>query len=125
MVELIYKNEVYATIGAAMAVHTDLGAGFLEAVYQEAMEIELLERGIPYQAQAPISISYRNRLLKKKYQVDFICYEKVLVEIKSIRQLTENEEAQIFNYLRATKLKVGVLINFGSYGKLEWRRYVH
>jgi len=119
--ELIFRDEVYALVGAAMEVSNEMGAGFLEAVYQEALQIELAERRIPFEAQVPIGISYKGRRLVKEYIPDFICYDQVIVEIKALKQLTTIEEAQLINYLKATGKPVGVLINFGT-AKLEWKR---
>jgi GxxExxY protein len=124
MTELLLKEEVYAIIGAAIEVHRELGAGFREPVYQEAMEIELADRTIPFQAQQELNIRYKKRVLKKKYVPDLICYDQVIVELKALDHLSGNEESQILNYLKATGLRVGLLINFGSHGKLEWKRFV-
>lgn len=120
---LIFKDEVYAIVGAAMEVSNELGTGFLEAVYQEALTIELGERQIPSRAQVPIGISYKGRRLVKEYIPDFICYQQVIVEIKAIKQLSSIEDAQLLNYLKATGMPVGVLLNFGS-PKMEWKRMV-
>jgi GxxExxY protein len=122
--ELIFKDEVYAIMGAAMDVHSNLGSGFLEAVYQEAMEKELVQRDIPFEAQKPIKISYKNQILKKEYTADLVCYGKIIVELKAQDKLSGKEEAQILNYLKATTLKLGVVINFGSHPKLEWKRLI-
>ncbi|HOV75985.1 MAG TPA: GxxExxY protein [Candidatus Hydrogenedentes bacterium] len=119
--ELILKDEVYAIVGAAMEVSNELGSGFLEAVYQEALQIELEERRIPFVTQTPIVISYKGRKLQKEYIPDFICYRQVIVEIKAIKQLSSVEEAQLLNYLKATGKPVGVLLNFGS-PRMEWKR---
>jgi len=119
--ELILKDEVYAIVGAAIEVSNELGSGFLEAVYQEALEIELEERRIPFASQVPIEISYKGRRLVKEYVPDLICYGQVIVEIKAIKQLSSIEEAQLLNYLKATRKPVGVLLNFGT-AKLEWKR---
>ena len=124
MKELILKEEVYAIVGAAIEVHRNLGPGFLEAVYQEAMEIELSTRGIPFDAQKPIQVRYKGQILNKKYVADLICFDLIIVELKALNRLSGNEHAQILNYLKATGFKVGVLINFGSHGKLEWKRFV-
>lgn len=121
--ELIYKEEVYAIVGAAIEVHKNLGKGFLEPVYQEALEIEAALRKLPFAPQPQVQIEYKGRLLQKGYVPDFIFYNKIVVEIKALKELTSHEEAQILNYLKATNHKVGVLINFGSLGKLEWRRF--
>ena len=107
-----------------MDVHSTLGGGFLEAVYQEAMEIESASRQLPFLSQPQVQIDYKGHVLKKFYVPDFIFYDKIVVEIKALDRLTSNEEAQILNYIKATGYKVGILINFGSRGKLEWKRFV-
>jgi GxxExxY protein len=124
MTDLLYKDEVYAIVGAAMDVYNDLGPGFLENVYQEAMEIEVEARKIPAKAIQEIHIKYKGKELKKFYIADLICYEKILVEVKAMDRLSLREEGQLINYLKATGMKVGVLINFGHYPSLEWKRLV-
>ena len=123
MAELLYKDEVYAIIGAAMEVHNVLGCGYLEPIYQEALEIELTVGGIPYVSQQVLPVSYKGNLLKKAYVADFVAYGKIIVEIKALTQLSSLEEAQILNYLKATDNEVGLLINFGA-EKLGWKRMV-
>jgi GxxExxY protein len=122
--ELLLKEEVYAIVGAAMEVHTVLGAGFAEAVYQEAMEIEFRGRGITFERQVDVPVWYKGSLLECAYVADFVCFGSVIVEIKAIRELANRDEAQTINYLRATKLRVGVLMNFGDPGRLDWHRFV-
>jgi len=122
--ELVLKDEVYAIVGAAMEVHTVLGAGFAEAVYQEAMEIEFRQRRIPFERQVDVLVWYKGAELKCAYVADFVCCGSVIVEIKAIRDLANRDEAQTINYLKATKLRVGVLINFGDPGRLDWHRFV-
>lgn len=124
MDDLLLKDEVFALIGAAIEVHRELGHGFLEAVYQEALEIEMAERSVPNVAQPELQLRYKRKTLKKKYVPDFVCFDEVVVEIKAMKALTEVEEAQLLNYLRATGKRVGVLINFGARGRLEWKRMV-
>ncbi len=124
MTELLYKDEVYALIGAAMEVYNVLGAGFLEPVYQEALGIEFKERHIPFEAQKELCISYKEHWLEKTYLADYVAFGKIIVEIKALDRLTLREEAQLLNYLKATGIEVGVLINFGSASKLEWKRMV-
>ena len=124
MVDLILKDEVYAIIGAAIEVHRELGPGFLEPVYQEAMEIELQSRHIPSESQKRMTIFYKHRQLRKEYVAALVCYDQVIVELKALSHLSGREEAQILNYLKATSLRVGLLINFGSTGRLEWKRFV-
>ena len=117
-------ERTYRIIGAAMEVHKELGCGFLEAVYQEALQREFVHERIPFQSQPSIQIEYKGQLLNKSYQPDFICYDDVIVEIKAISNLTGLEEAQIINYLKATGFKVGLLLNFGS-KSLEHKRLVY
>lgn len=124
MTELILKDEVFAIIGAAIEVHRELGPGFLEAVYHEALEIELASRKIPFESRKALTIVYKGRPLKKEYEADLVCYGQIIVELKALDRLSGKEEAQILHYLKATGLRVGLLINFGSHGKLEWKRFV-
>ncbi|MDR2231552.1 MAG: GxxExxY protein [Tannerella sp.] len=121
--ELLYKNEVYQIIGAAMEVHRILGCGFLEGVYQEALEIEFQLRKIPYKREARIEIFYKEQLLKKYYEADFICYEHIIIELKALSDFNSEHESQILNYLKATKEKVGLLINYGK-ESLEYKRMI-
>jgi GxxExxY protein len=107
-----------------MEVHNELGAGFLEAVYQEAMEIEMRLRSIPFKAQCDLELRYKGHVLKKVYCADFICYRQIIVEIKAMKELTGREESQLLNYLKATGLRVGLLINFGDAGRLDWKRLI-
>ncbi len=123
-VNLILKSEAFAIIGAAMEVHSILGPGFAEAVYQEAMEIELGLRRIPYERQKKLNVRYKQYVLQKEYIADLVCHGQIIVEIKAQRDLGGHEEAQIINYLRATGLRLGLLINFGASNKLEWERFV-
>ena len=122
--ELIFKNEVFRIIGAAMNVSNELGAGFLEAVYQEALEMEFADNQIPFESQKKIEISYKNKTLKKKYIADFLCHGSIIIEIKAIKKITGIEEAQLLNYLKATGLPLGIIINFGN-NTLEWKRYAN
>ena len=120
----IKDPRTHAVIGAAMEVHSELGSGFLEAVYQEALEKEFRDREIPFKSQPPVQIMYKGELLNKTYQPDFICFGNVLVEIKALSILSGTEESQIINYLKATGLETGLLINFGN-KSLEYRRFAY
>ncbi len=124
MAELVLKDEVYAIVGAAMEVHECLGPGFLEPVYQEAMEIESRSRGLPFEAQKVLAISYKGQPMHKEYIADLVYYNQIVVELKALDRLSGREEAQVLNYLKATGMKVGLLINFGSHPRLEWKRFV-
>ena len=107
-------QRTYKIIGAAIEVHKELGCGFLEAVYQEALNREFSAQEIPFKSQPTIQISYKGQPLDKTYQPDFVCFDEVIVEIKALAKLTGIEEAQLINYLKATGLKVGLLLNFGA-----------
>jgi len=121
---MIRDQKTYAIIGAGMEVHKELGCGFLEAVYQEGVEREFTIQQIPFKAQPIIQIRYKGQPLNKTYQPDFVCYEEIIVEIKAISGLTGLEEAQLINYLKATGLKIGLLLNFGA-KSLEHKRLVY
>lgn len=124
MAELVLKEEVYEIIGAAMEVYWQLGRGFLEPIYQEAFEIELSRRGLPFEPQKELTIVYKGHPLEKKYVADMICFNQIVVELKALDRLTGVDEGQLLNYMRMTRIGVGLLINFGSQVKLEWKRYV-
>ena len=112
MAELIYKEESYKIMGACFEVYRSMGRGFLEAVYQECLEIEFAERGIPFASQQQLPIIYKGRTLEQFYKADFVCYDKIIVEVKAVSQLVDEHRAQVFNYLRATGMKLGILVNF-------------
>lgn len=115
--------QTYAIIGAAMEVHRELGCGYLEPVYVEALEIELRIRRIPYMREVSLPITYKGQVLKKFYRVDFICHDDVLVELKALHALGPIEEAQLINYLCASKRQRGLLLNFGT-RSLQYKRRV-
>lgn len=117
--ELLLKEETNAVTGAAIEVHRALGPGFLEKVYQEAMQLELKARRIPFEAEKLLGIKFKGHQLAQRYFADLVCYEQIIVEIKALNSLSGKEEAQLLNYLKATGLRVGLLFNFGSHGKLE------
>ena len=121
---IIFKDESYQIIGACMAVHRELGNGFLEAVYQEALEEEFKLKNIPYIREHQLEIVYKNKILKKKYQADFICYGEIIVELKALTELSSVHQSQLINYLKATKFKLGLLVNFGQ-SSLENKRVIN
>jgi GxxExxY protein len=124
MSELIYKDESYRIMGACFEVYKEKGCGFLEAVYQECLEIELDLQGIPFLAQNPMLLTYKGRNLKQRYVADLICYDKILVELKAVSTLIDEHRAQLLNYPHATGHRLGLLVNFGHHPKLEWQRIV-
>ena len=124
MNDIILKDESYNIIGACMAVHNELGLGFLEAVYQEALEEEFKLRNIPYVRERQLEIIYKGKALEKRYIADFICYGEVILELKALSGLESAHQAQLINYLKATDLKLGLLVNFGQ-ASLESKRVVN
>ena len=124
MAHIIYKEESYKIIGACMKVHSNLGSGFLEAVYQEALEDEFLLQKIPFERQVKLRIYYDGKLLKKFYKADFVCYDKIIVEIKSAQFLHQDQRKQTLNYVKATQYKLGILVNFGQ-SSLVYKRLVN
>ena len=122
--KMIFEDELYAIIAAATEVYYKLGSGFLEPVYQEALAYEFDLRGVPFEAQKKLPIMYKDHQLKKGYFADFLCYGQIIVEIKAISSLSTIDWSQIMNYLKASGLRVGLLFNFGSQGRLETKRIV-
>jgi len=121
--KLISESETYQIIGACFEVYREKGCGFLEPVYQECMEIELRLQNIPFVAQEALKLQYKGCELRHTYQPDFICYDKIIVEIKALEKLVDEHRAQLLNYLHATGMQVGLLVNFGHYPKLEYERF--
>ena len=118
---LLFKEESYKIIGAAMEVHRLLGCGFVEPVYQEALEKEFVLRGIPYEREKELCVSYKGSQLSKTFKADFVCYGKIILELKAVKEFADEHYAQIYNYLRASGLDLGLLINFGS-ASIEFER---
>ena len=124
MSEIIYKDESYRIVGACFEVYNEKGCGFTEPVYQECLEIELELQTIPFKAQANLPLSYKGRPLRHRFQPDFICWEKIILELKAVSALADEHRSQVLNYLNATGYRLGLLVNFGAHGKLEWERIV-
>jgi GxxExxY protein len=121
---IIFKDESYLIQGAIFEVYKELGPGFLEAVYQESLEHELRSRNIPFVAQQELTINYKGIKLNQTYRPDLICYEKIIIEIKAVSDLRPEHQAQTLNYLKATGIRLGLLVNFGSHPKVTIRRLV-
>ncbi len=124
MSDVIYREESYRIVGACFEVYREKGAGFLEAVFQECLELELADQTIPFRAHPSLQLSYKSRPLKQTYTPDFECYGKIILEIKAVSALTDEHRAQVHNYLRATGHRLGLLVNFGHYPKAECERIV-
>lgn len=123
MKEFIFKEECYRIVGCAMEVHKELGAGFLEAVYQEALALEFMKADIPFEKEKVLDIQYKNIQLSKKYVADFLCFGQIIVELKAVDAICPEHTAQVLNYLKATHTKLGLLINFGT-SSLQYKRII-
>jgi len=119
MGSLLYEDETYLIRGAVFEVYKEMGCGFLEPVYQECLENELTRRNVPFVAQGELRLSYKGELLIQAYKPDFICFEKIIVEIKAVKEIAPEHKAQLINYLKATRLRIGLLVNFGNYPQAE------
>ena len=119
--DIILKEESYAIIGACFEVHKQLGPGFLEAVYHEALIIELTERNIPFEYEKELPIFFKDKKLNKKYYADFVCHDSIILEIKALNKITSDHQAQVINYLKAAKYRLGILVNFGE-SSLNYKR---
>ena len=122
--DLMFKEETYAIRGAVFDVYKEMGAGFLEAVYQECLEKELRRQEVPFVAQPELELTYKEEPLQQTYKPDFICYNKIIVELKAVKSIAAEHKAQIINYLNVTNLKLGLLVNFGGHPKVEIERFV-
>ncbi|MBX7257877.1 MAG: GxxExxY protein [Candidatus Hydrogenedentes bacterium] len=123
--EIIYKEESYAIMGACFEVYNTKGCGFLESVYQECLAIELESRAIPFVLQPAIELEYKGRRLVQTFRPDFICFGQIILELKALSQLCDENRAQVHNYLHATQYRLGLLVNFGHYPQLEYERIAH
>jgi GxxExxY protein len=123
--KIIYREESYAIVGACFEVYKELGNGFLEAVYQECLELEFSQLKIPYLAQPKLDVTYKGNRLNQHYQPDFLCFGKIILEIKAVKQLGADHRAQTINYLKASNKELALLINFGHYPRLEQHRYIN
>jgi len=120
----LYQQEGYDFMAAVFEVYNDLGSGFLEEVYHESLELELTQRGIPFVSKPKLTIYYKGQPLKKQYEADLIVIGEIVVELKAVKALAPEHEAQLINYLKATHKRVGYLINFSAFPRLQWKRLV-
>lgn len=124
MPQILFKEECFAIQGAVFEVYREMGCGFLEAVYQECLERELRMCKVPFDARPELQLSYKGSHLQQKYQPDLICFDSIIVELKAVKEIASEHQAQILNYLKATEMKLGMLVNFGSYPKVTIKRFV-
>ena len=122
--KLLFKDEVYVVQGAIFEVYREMGCGFLEAVYQECLEKELHLRNIPFVSQKELNLAYKGQPLEQRYRPDLICFDKIIVELKAVSALANEHKAQLFNYLKASNLRLGLLVNFGHYPKAQIERII-
>jgi GxxExxY protein len=123
-VAIVYAEESFRIMGACFEVYKEMGCGFLESVYQECLEIELVLQAIPFVPKQALALSYKSRLLKQVYEPDFVCFERIVVELKAAKALDDVHRAQVHNYLKATGYKLGLLVNFGHYPSVDCERIV-
>lgn len=119
---LIYEQETFAIRGAMFEVYREMGCGFLEPVYQECLDMEFKPQSIPFVPQQELKLIYKGEPPKQVYKPDFICFDKIVIELKAVKAIAPEHKAQIFNYLKATGFKLGLLVNFGCYPKAEIER---
>ena len=122
--KLLFKDEVYVVQGAIFEVYREMGCGFLEAVYQECLEKELHLRSIPFVSQKELNLAYKGQTLEQRYRPDLICFDKIIVELKAVSELANEHKAQLFNYLKASNLRLGLLVNFGHHPKAQIERII-
>jgi GxxExxY protein len=123
MADIIYKEESYKLVGACFEVYKQKGCGFTELIYHECLKIEFELQNIPFVYEPPIQLEYKGKTLGQHFKPDFVCYDKIIVELKSVSNLIDEYRAQTMNYLNATKFDLGLLVNFGHYPKLEYERF--
>ena len=123
--DILYKDESYRIIGGCFEVYNEKGNGFLEAVYQECLGLELAANSIPFKEKKKLRLNYKGQELRQFYQPDFFCYDEIILEIKAVKNLTNEHRAQVINYLRTTGMKLGLLVNFGHHPNLQHERFVN
>ena len=124
MAEILFKDESYKIMGAMFEVYKEMGCGFLESVYQECIELEMTEQQIPFVAQFELQLTYKHHQLKSRYIPDVVCYNQIVIELKAVKEIVDEHRAQIHNYLKASGHRLGIIVNFGHYPKLQYERIV-
>lgn len=124
MISLLFSEETYLLRGAIFDVYSQMGCGFLEAVYQEYLAVEFRQRRIPFIEQTELQLSYKDVVLKQRYKPDFICFNQIIIELKAVKSLQEEHQAQLINYLKATGMRLELLVNFGHYPMVEVKRII-
>jgi len=124
MKPMLYEQETYALRGAVFEVYREMGCGFLEAVYQECLAKEFTRQNIPFSAQVELRLSYKGEQLIQTYKPDFVCFDKIIVELKAVKDLASEHKAQLLNYMKATNMKLGLLVNFGGYPQSQIERFI-
>ncbi len=123
--KLVFRDESYAIVGSCFEVYKEKGNGFLESVYQECLQKEMSWRGVSFSEKPRLQVYYKGHALNQWYEPDFLCYERIILEIKAIKKVTDEHRAQLINYLKATGLRLGLLVNFGHYPKIEHERLLN
>ena len=121
----LYKDHMYQIIGAAMSVYNELGSGFSEPIYQECLSVICNEKDIPWEREKPLKMTFHGVELEKMYKADFVCYDDIIVELKAMSEILSEHRAQLFNYMRITNTKFGILINFGEKDRLHAEKYMY
>lgn len=124
MSQLLFEEETFVIRGAVFEVYREMGYGFLEPVYQECLENEFASKGISFVSQPELKLNYKGQPLKQTYRPDFICYEQIIIELKAVKNIAPEHRAQVLNYLKATNLRLGLLVNSGSYPKAQIERLI-
>ena len=124
MKDIVYRDECYKIVGACFEVYREKGCGFLESVFHECLQLEFGLQSIPFEQQRALRLEYKGRPLQHGFVADFICFEKIILELKAVSRLADEHRSQVLNYLSATGYKLGLLVNFGHHPKLEWERIV-
>ena len=122
--QIIYKDECFALQGAVFEVYREMGHGFLESVYQECLQKEFTAKRVPFVVQPSLALTYKGQPLGQIFRPDFVCFDKIVMELKAVKEIASEHKAQVLNYLKATGMRLGLLVNFGSYPRASVMRLV-